>query len=202
MRAPGIESLRAQRTRTFGPVLVREEREGDRAAVSEIHHAAFSHADVVVPLVDDLRRSLSQERGLSLVAVGDDDSVVGHALFTRNLLDAPQRLVDVQVLSPLAVKPQVQGQGIGSELVRHGLRVLAHDGVPAVFLEGAPTYYSRFGFVAGGDIGFRRPSLRIPEPAFQVCLLPAHAAWMTGTLVYRHEFWDHDAVGLRDDRLT
>jgi putative acetyltransferase len=27
--------------------------------------------------------------------------------------------------------------------------------------------------------------------------LPSYEPWMTGTLVYRHEFWDHDAVGLR-----
>lgn len=69
---------------------------------------------------------------------------------------------------------------MGSELVRKGLRALADDGVPMVFLE-----------------GYRRPSLRIPEAGFQVCLLPAHASWMTGKLVYRHEFWDHDLVGLR-----
>jgi putative acetyltransferase len=152
-----------------------------------------------MPLVDDLRRSLTTELGLSLVAVDDDDDddVLGHALFTRNILDAPRRLVDVQVLSPLGVRPDVQGQGVGSELIRHGLHALASSEVPAVFLEGAPTYYSRFGFSAGDDHGFRRPSLRIPKAAFLVYLLPAHAPWMTGTLVYRREFWDHDAVGLR-----
>lgn len=50
----------------------------------------------------------------------------------------------------------------------------------------------------GSDLGFRRPSLRIPEPAFQVILLPAYEEWMTGTLVYSRVFWDHDCVGLRD----
>jgi len=30
-----------------------------------------------------------------------------------------------------------------------------------------------------------------------VHLLPAYEPWMTGTLVYRREFWDHDCVGLR-----
>jgi len=46
--------------------------------------------------------------------------------------------------------------------------------------------------------GFRRPSLRIPHDAFQVMLLPAYEEWMTGTLVYRQAFWDHDSVGLRE----
>ena len=162
-------------------VLVREERSTDHAAVREIHRAAFaSHPDGVIRLVDALRRSLTAELGLSLVSVDDEGSVVGHVLFTHNLLDAPPRLVDVQVLSPLGVRPDVQGRGVGSELVRKGLRALADDGVPMVFLE-----------------GYRRPSLRIPKAGFQVCLLPAYASWMTGTLVYRHEFWDHDLVGLR-----
>ncbi|WP_332330034.1 hypothetical protein [Streptomyces sp. WMMC1477] len=46
----------------------------------------------------------------------------------------------------------------------------------------------RLGFVPGGGLGFRRPSLRIPEPAFQVRALSSHAPWMTGTLVYGETF--------------
>ena len=184
---------------TFAGVLIREERHGEEAEVAAVHAAAFGdEADVVVPLLDDLRRSLATEPGLSLVALDDDGRVAGHVLFTRNLLDAPQRLVDVQVLSPVAVCPDRQGRGVGSALIRCGLDTMAGRDVPAVFLEGAPAYYSRFGFVAGEDRGFRRPSLRIPAEAFQVFLLPAHEAWMTGTLVYRSEFWSHDSVGLRD----
>jgi putative acetyltransferase len=177
---------------------IREELSSDVDAVQEIHRAAFaSHADQVVSLVHDLRRSLRSEVGLSLVAVGDDDQISGHVLFTRNLLDAPSHLVDVQVLSPVGVRPDLQGRGIGSALIRHGIETLARRAVPAVFLEGSPVYYSRFGFELGADRGFRRPSLRIPKAAFQVLLLPAHEPWMNGTLVYRPEFWEHDAVGLR-----
>jgi putative acetyltransferase len=77
------------------------------------------------------------------------------------------------------------------------LEQLATREVPLVFLEGSPAYYARFGFLPGSEHGFRRPSLRIPAAAFQVHLLPAYESWMTGTLVYRQEFWDHDVVGLR-----
>jgi putative acetyltransferase len=79
-------------------VLIRGERAGDHAAVAEIHRLAFGHDGVVVAaLVDDLRGSLNSEQGLSVVA-DDDGQVVGHVMFTRNLLDAPRRLVHVQVL--------------------------------------------------------------------------------------------------------
>jgi putative acetyltransferase len=104
----------------------------------------------------------------------------------------------VQTLSPLAVRPDRQRQGIGAALVRAGLELLADRGVPAVFLEGDPGYYGQWGFVAGDRLGFRRPSLRIPDTAFQVVLLPAHEPWMTGTFVYPDVFWRHDAIGPRD----
>jgi putative acetyltransferase len=67
-----------------------------------------------------------------------------------------------------------------------------------VFLEGSPRYYPRFGFRPAGDLGFRRPSLRIPQPAFQVVLRPSYEPWMTGTLVYPEVFWALDCVGLRE----
>jgi putative acetyltransferase len=134
---------------------------------------------------------------VSLVA-DDEGEVVGHVLFSPGLLDAPRRLVPVQTLSPLAVLPRRQRRGTGAALVRAALEMLADRGVPVVFVEGAPGYYARLGFASGATLGFRRPSLRIPEAAFQALLLPAHEAWMTGTFVYPDVFWRHDAVGLRD----
>jgi putative acetyltransferase len=178
-------------------VSIRVELPTDAAVADDVQRRAFgAEGESIVRLVRDLRAALAREPGLSLVAV-DGDEVVGHVMFTRNLLDAPSRLVDVQVLSPLAVAPEAHGRGIGGALVEAGVAALAARGVPLVFLEGSPAYYCRFGFTAAGELGFRKPSLRIPDAAFQVRRLPSYEPWMTGTLVYRHEFWDHDAVGLR-----
>jgi putative acetyltransferase len=183
-------------------VALRPERDEDRDAVGRLHRAAFQgRGRAVADLVDDLRQSLTTGPGLSLVADEAGD-VVGHALFTRALLDAPRRLVEVQVLSPLAVRPDRQRRGVGAALVRAGLEILAERGVPVVFLEGDPGYYARLGFRAGAGQGFRRPSLRIPHAAFQARTLPAHETWMTGTLVYSEIFWRHDAVGLREPRAS
>ncbi|MFE7234977.1 GNAT family N-acetyltransferase [Streptomyces sp. NPDC002405] len=177
---------------------LREELPSDRQAVRDVHLQAFGdHGPVVADLVDTLRDTITPEDGLSLVAERDR-RIVGHVMFTRSLLDAPRKLVEVHVLSPLAVMPELHERGIGSALVRHGLGILAERAVPLVFLEGDPGYYSRFGFAPGGGLGFRKPSLRIPDGAFQAIRLPEYEPWMTGTLVYAEPFWRHDAVGLRD----
>ena len=178
---------------------LREELPGDRESVRKIHLQAFGgdHGLVVASLVDTLRETITPTDGLSLVAE-HDGQIVGHVMFTRCLLDAPRRLVEVQVLSPLAVMPGHQKRGIGSALVRHGLKELDEQAVPLVFLEGDPRYYSRFGFAPGCDQGFRKPSLRIPDGAFQAIKLREYEPWMTGTLVYAEPFWRHDAVGRRD----
>ena len=176
---------------------IRDEEERDREHVRAVHLAAFGdHGRVVADLVDDLG---SIPGRVSLVAE-EDGEVVGHVMFTTSLLDAPRRLVEVQVLSPVGVLPDRQRQGVGSALVRRGLEVMAERSAPLVFLEGAPGYYSRFGFEPGEKLGFRKPSLRIPDAAFQVLRLSAYESWMSGTLVYSEVFWRHDAVGLRDSR--
>jgi putative acetyltransferase len=119
---------------------LREELPVDRDAVRDVQRRAFGGGDdglVVADLVDSLRATITPTDGLSLVAEVDGQ-IAGHVMFTRSLLDAPQQLVEVQVLSPLAVAPGCQKRGIGSALVRQGLKALAERPVPVVFLEGDP----------------------------------------------------------------
>ncbi len=176
-------------------VQYRPERPGEEPLVSAVVAEAFG-GSIVATLVDRLRASADWIDGLSFVA-DHEGRLIGHILFTRSLLDAPRRLVEVLVLSPVSVVTACQGNGVGTALVRHGLRHVARRSEPLVFLEGSPTYYRRFGFQPAGEHGFRRPSLRIPEPAFQVIRHPTYEDWMTGTVVYSRVFWDLDCVGLR-----
>jgi putative acetyltransferase len=177
-------------------MLIRDEQTSDQEAVGTVQRTAFGgdHGETVAKLVDALRRD--DPGALSLVAE-EGGAVVGHIMFSRALVDAPTRLVEVTTLSPLAVAPPWQRRGVGTALIRAGLQRLDERGVPLVFLEGDPAYYSRAGFSAAVEHDFRKPSLRIPDPGFQVVKLSAYEPWMTGTFVYSHTFWDFDCVGLR-----
>ena len=137
----------------------------------------------------------------SLVAERDG-SLVGHVQLSRSWLDARERLVEVLALSPLSVHPDAQGRGVGTALIAAALDRATELGAPAVFLEGSPDYYGRRGFVRASKLGFTRPSVRIPDVACQVALLPAYEPWMIGALVYCDPFWVKDTVGLRDPLLA
>lgn len=176
---------------------IREVRHDEFEEVRRLEVAAFGGDESIGALLDELRMSWAWVPELSFVAERNSD-VCAHVLFTRAILDAPHQLVDVLVLSPVGVRPELHGQGIGTALISEALNVLvAERSEPAVFLEGNPTYYSRFGFEPACPIGFRRPSTRIPERAFQVFRLPSFDVSLTGTLVYPDAFWRTDSVGLR-----
>ena len=179
-------------------MLIRAEVLRDRSAVREVHTRAFGDGGEVAALTDALRETPARLAPLSFVAV-DDGAVAGNVMLSASRLDAPSRIVDVYVLSPLSVLPQFQGRGIGTALIGHALDAARERRVPLVFLEGDPEYYGRRGFEQADALGFRAPSLRIPPPGFQVARLPGHEPWMTGTLVYHEAFWAHDMVGLRED---
>jgi putative acetyltransferase len=181
-------------------VRVRPERPSDREGVRRVAGAAFAdEGPTISALLDAL--DATGRVVVSLVAEADG-SVVGHVQLNRSWLDARARLVDVLVLSPLSVEPGHQGRGIGTDLIAAAVAAAAGTGAPALFLEGAPSYYSTRGFRRADDLGFERPSVRIPAPAFQVAVLPAHEEWMTGRLVYCDAFWELDCVGLRDPLLA
>jgi putative acetyltransferase len=175
--------------------MIRAETAEDHAGVGEVHRLAFG-AERVVPVLVQALRALPG--CISLVAE-EDGGPVGHVMLTRCRLDAPARLVDVYSLSPLGVHPAYQRRGIGTALVAAALREADAAGLPLVFLEGSPKYYGARGFENATAAGFRRPSLRIPESAFQVARLSACEPWMTGSFVYAETFWALDCVGRREN---
>lgn len=180
---------------------MRLEMPSEESAVHALVAAAFED-EVALPALLDALRASPDWLGLSYVAQVDEE-IVGHVALTRALLDTRERLVEVLVLAPLSVHPDYQLRGFGRRLVEFAMADQDGRGRPLAFVEGSPRYYERCGFVAAEPLGYRRPSLRIPGPAFQVRAVDGAVAaeGPAGTLVYSRVFWDHDCVGLRDPFL-
>ena len=179
---------------------IRDVRPAEEPAAEEVVSAAFGEPPEgrVVRMMRALQSSGAARA--SLVAVVDEE-LVGHVGLSRGWVDARRELVEVEVLSPLSVRPGLQRHGIGTALVAAALRTAENRGAPAVFLEGSPDYYGPRGFSPASALGFDRPSTRIPDPGFQVALLSSHQPWMAGRLIYPEAFWTTDTVGLRDPEL-
>lgn len=122
--------------------IIREEQ--DWEGIREAHRQAFGREDEA-RLVDALRDGGHVR--LSLVAE-EGGRVIGHVLFSDLPIETPQGTVSALALAPLAVLPARQRQGVGSLLVREGLRACAGRGHRIVVVLGHPGYYPRFGFSA------------------------------------------------------
>jgi len=175
---------------------VRAEAPADSAEVRTVVAAAFADETVAV-LWEELAAG---PRAASFVAV-IDGAIVGHVGLSRGWVDSRDRLVDVHVLSPLSVLPAYQRRGVGRALVAAAIEATDAVGSPALFLEGDPRYYGRFGFVPAAQHGFAPPSPRVPPLGFQCVVLSAHEPSLTGRVVYPDTFWIHDRVGVRGEML-
>lgn len=165
-------------------IVVRAEIPGDIPAIHRINESAFERPNEAM-LVDTLRKAAGTY--LSLVAE-QDGKAVGHVLFTEVRVESDAGAWDALGLAPMAVLPEYQRQGIGSQLVRSGLDACVRQGHTVVVVLGHPTYYPRFGFVPAAAKGIRC-EYPVPDEVFMVAeLAPRALNGRTGLVKYRPEF--------------
>jgi putative acetyltransferase len=121
---------------------IRAELPGDSLAIDEVVRQAFGQ-DEEMQLVRALR-----DGGFNLLSLvaEKDQQIVGHLLFTRLLIEGEQQTWNAVALAPLAASPALQRMGIGSALIKEGLRQLKDSGETIVVVLGHEHYYPRFGF--------------------------------------------------------
>jgi putative acetyltransferase len=163
-------------------ITIRPEAAEDYAAIREVTLLAFGQ-EVEAQLVEDLRRLPDFIPELSLVAVQDGE-VVGHILFSPMAIETEKGAVPALSLAPMSVRPEWQNQGIGSQLVREGLKRCRSMGHEVVVVVGHPDYYPRFGFSSARAKGLEA-SFEVPDEAFLVLdLAPGALDGITGTIKY------------------
>lgn len=146
---------------------IREENDGDFAAIRQINVQAFGGFEEA-DIVDKLRDAGSSV--LSLVACHNDD-VVGHIQFSPVVIEHGGGATEGVGLGPMAVLPDFQRRGFGSALVEAGIEALIDRSYPFVVVLGHPDYYPRFDFepASGHEISCQWPG--IPDAAFMVRIL-------------------------------
>lgn len=104
-----------------------------------------------------------------------DDRIVGNIMYSRSWVEnAEGDCYEILTFGPLAVLPEYQNRGIGSELVYYSLKKAAEMGFTAVSIYGYPSYYSKFGFRPAKDFGIYTSDLKY-MPAHQILELKKDA---------------------------
>lgn len=166
-------------------LLTRLEEPRDYAAVYAVNAAAFE-TPAEAHLVDALRKEADPL--ISLVAEQNGE-IVGHILFSPVTLSGNPNLM-IMGLAPMAVRPEQQGKGIGSDLVRTGLVKCKDRGYGAVVVLGHTWYYPRFGFVPAVNYGINS-EYDVPAEVFMVLeLKPGYLHGAGGTIQFHPAFKD------------
>ncbi|AKI03103.1 putative acetyltransferase [Hoeflea sp. IMCC20628] len=150
--------------------IYRDSNAADVPAIAALEASGYANAGVSEAVL------AATAEAISIVAELDGE-VVGHILLTP--VAGPERAL---ALDPLAILPAWRDMQIGTELVRHALRLARQKNWHSVFVFGQPDYYCRFGFKSrtadGAEIACQGPRFLALE------LKKGALAGWTGPLVY------------------
>ena len=166
-------------------IVIREEEQKDHNSVRIVNDLAFRQPDEG-RIVDKLRKACQDT--ISLVAVSGE-KIVGHIFFSPAVIRHNNSDLIGIGLAPMAVLPEFQKQGIGSMLVKEGLRRIKETDCPFIIVLGHEYYYPRFGFEKASIYGLKAQWDGVPEEAFMVLVLRKSAmVGISGVAKYRSEF--------------
>ncbi|MGI9365274.1 MAG: GNAT family N-acetyltransferase [Rhizobiaceae bacterium] len=122
---------------------------GQESDIIDLFTTTFSASEgaeegkVIGQFVTDLIQTTPQQ-DLYVFSAHQGDVLAGCIFFSRLLFQLDKRTVFI--LSPVAVRTDMQKQGTGQKLIAFGLDGLRREGVDIAVTYGDPDYYSKVGF--------------------------------------------------------
>lgn len=115
-------------------------------------------------LVEEIRAKKYYLPKLELIMTDENDIVIGYAMFSRFPIEGRYEN-ELLLLSPVAVKTELQRQHISKELLEYGFIRARGLGFRAVLVEGNPRNYNPRGFRPSYEFGIEAgPKIRLPHP--------------------------------------
>lgn len=115
-------------------------------------------------LVEEIRAKKYYLPKLELIMTDENDIVIGYAMFSRFPIEGRYEN-ELLLLSPVAVKTELQRQHISKELLEYGFIRARGLGFRAVLVEGNPRNYNPRGFRPSYKFGIEAgPKIRLPHP--------------------------------------
>ncbi len=135
-------------------IKIRVEERQDFNKIDELLKIAFPKEDVN-DLVRDLRESENYLPSIAFVAEKreNETQISGYIMYTKASMLIGDEEQTILILSPLAILPEYQNQGLGIHLTRYSLDICRKKGYNFVNVLGHPRYYPRFGFVPAFELG-------------------------------------------------
>ena len=166
---------------TIQDILIRDEKDSDFTAISDVTFAAFETMEISNHTEQFIIEELRTADALSVSLVAEiDGRIVGHIAFSPvTMSDGTEQWYG---LGPVSVHPDFQRKGIGKALVFEGLKRLKKAGGKGCCLVGHPQYYRQFGFENPKGLSHEG----VPEDAFFV--LPFEGAVPQGDVAFHEAF--------------
>lgn len=118
---------------------------------------------IVRQLVEEIRSKKYYLPELELIMVNEEDDVIGYAMFSRFHIEGKYE-DELLILTPVAVKTELQRQHISKELLEYGFEKAKKMGFKAILVEGNPRNYNPRGFKTSYDYGIKAgPNIKLPH---------------------------------------